>query len=122
MYHRHVVAQETFSYVDSHIWYAIWQWAKRRHPKKRPDWVRRRYFHQIGLRRWVFAVATDEVDNSGHPLLRTLRTAASVTIERHPKVQSDANPYDREWYTNFAQRAAIRSRVSGARRKGNGRS
>lgn len=122
MYHRHVVAQETFSNVDSHIWYAIWQWAKRRHPKKPPEWVRRRYFHQIGLRRWVFAAATDQVDDSGHPLLRTLRTAASVTIERHPKVQSDANPYDREWFAYFAQRAAIRSRVSRARRMGCGRS
>ncbi|WP_310706817.1 group II intron maturase-specific domain-containing protein, partial [Burkholderia multivorans] len=122
MYHRHVVAQETFSYVDSHIWYALWQWAKRRHPKKRSEWVRRRYFHQIGQRRSMFAVATDQMDNSGHPLLRALRTAASMTIERHPKVQSDANPYDRAWYAYFAQRAAIRSRVSRARRKGQGRS
>ncbi|MDR9265329.1 hypothetical protein FEP25_06199 [Burkholderia multivorans] len=45
-----------------------------------------------------------------------------MTIERHPKVQSDANPYDRAWYAYFAQRAAIRSRVSRARRKGQGRS
>ncbi|RQS76980.1 group II intron reverse transcriptase/maturase [Burkholderia sp. Bp8963] len=122
MYHRHVVAQETFSNVDSHIWYALWQWAKRRHPKKPPEWVRQRYFHQIGLRRWVFAAATDQMDDSGRPLLRTLRTAASIPIERHPKVQSDANPYDREWYGYFAQRAAIRSRASRARRKGTGRS
>lgn len=121
-YHRHIVAQEAFSTVDSHIWYAIWQWAKRRHPKKPPEWVMRRYFHQIGLRRWVFGASTDQLDNSGRPLLRTLRTAASVPIERHPKVQSDANPYDRAWHSYFAQRAAIRSRVSRARRMGHGRS
>jgi RNA-directed DNA polymerase len=121
-YHRHIVAQEAFSTVDSHIWYAIWQWAKRRHPKKPPEWVMRRYFHQIGLRRWVFGASTDQLDNNGRPLLRILRTAASVPIERHPKVQSDANPYDRAWHSYFAQRAAIRSRVSRARRTGHGRS
>ncbi|RQS65656.1 hypothetical protein DID96_25760 [Burkholderia sp. Bp8963] len=52
-----MVAPETFSKVDSPIWYAIWQWAKRRHPKKPPKWVMRRYFHPIALRRWVFAAA-----------------------------------------------------------------
>lgn len=121
-YHRHIVAQETFSKVDSHIWYAIWQWAKRRHPKKPPEWVMRRYFHQIGLRRWVFGADTDQLDDCGRPLLRTLRTAASVPIKRHPKIQSDANPYDRAWHSYFAQRAAIRSRVFRARRTDLGRS
>jgi RNA-directed DNA polymerase len=36
-YHRHVVAKETYAEVDSHIWQALWRWAKRRHPTKRPD-------------------------------------------------------------------------------------
>ncbi|CAE6848373.1 group II intron reverse transcriptase/maturase [Paraburkholderia domus] len=121
-YHRHVVAQETFIRVDRQIWYAIWQWARRRHPKKTAEWIRHRYFHQIGLRQWVFAFATDQMDERGHPILRSLRSAAKTPIERHPKVRSDANPYDRAWYAYFAQRAAIRSRVSRARRKSNDRS
>ncbi|MXF14279.1 group II intron reverse transcriptase/maturase, partial [Escherichia coli] len=25
-YHRHVVAKETFNYVDTQIWRAIWRW------------------------------------------------------------------------------------------------
>lgn len=122
MYHRHVVAKKTFGRVDSHIWYAIWQWAKRRHPKKPAEWIRQHYFHRIGSRHWVFAAVTDHVDDDGRPILRSLTTAASTHIERHPKVQSDANPYDRDWYAYFAQRAAIRSRVSRARRKNRGRS
>jgi hypothetical protein len=33
-YHRHVVAKKTYSTVDYHIWYALWRWARRRHPKR----------------------------------------------------------------------------------------
>ena len=33
-YHRHIVAKETFSFIDHEIWKALWQWAKRRHPDK----------------------------------------------------------------------------------------
>ncbi|WP_289481788.1 group II intron maturase-specific domain-containing protein, partial [Klebsiella pneumoniae] len=33
-YHRHVVAKETFNYVDTQIWRAIWRWCVRRHPRK----------------------------------------------------------------------------------------
>jgi RNA-directed DNA polymerase len=116
MYHRHIVAKKTFSYVDSQIWYALWQWARRRHPKKLGHWVYQRYFHQFGLRHWVFAARTDEVDDTGSSIYRELRKASATPIERHPKVQSDANPYDTEWFTYFAQRAAIRSRKSRSRR------
>lgn len=117
-YHRHVVSQETFSQVDSQIGYALWQWARRRHPKKRAAWVRERYFHRIGLRRWVFAVERPGPD--GQPSLLSLRTAASTPIQRHPKVQSDANPRDRAWHAYFKQRAAIRRRVASAAKAARG--
>jgi RNA-directed DNA polymerase len=111
-YHRHVVSQETFTRVDGQIWYALWQWARRRHPKKNAAWVRERYFHRIGLRQWAFAVEQSRPD--GQPALLALRTAASTAIQRHPKVQSDANPYDRAWHAYFKQRVAIRRRVAKA--------
>ena len=44
MYYRHVVSKQTFQKVDSHIWRALWHWAKRRHPKKPKRWIYRRYF------------------------------------------------------------------------------
>lgn len=119
-YHRHVVAQEIFSQADSQIWYASWQWARRRHPKKPAAWLRNRYFHRLGSRQWVFAVDTRQLDDDGRTVYRTLRIAASTPIERHPKVQSDANPYDRTWYAYFARRAAVRNRVSRSRRAGLG--
>ncbi|CAB3775137.1 group II intron reverse transcriptase/maturase [Paraburkholderia humisilvae] len=116
-YHRHVVAKDIFRKVDHQIWYALWQWAKRRHQKKPAYWVRQRYFHRIGLRQWIFAVDTKQMENDGHPRYRRLRLAMATPIERHPKVRADANPYDSQWYAYFAQRAAIRSRVSRARRR-----
>ena len=33
-YHRHVVSKQTFRRVDSEIFKAVWQWAKRRHPQR----------------------------------------------------------------------------------------
>ena len=39
-YHRHVVAKETFNYVDYRIWKLLWQWCKRRHLNRRKRWVR----------------------------------------------------------------------------------
>jgi RNA-directed DNA polymerase len=101
-YHRHVVSKETFAAVDAAVFRVIWQWAKRRHPKKNARWVRERYFRTQGRRRWVF---TGEVaDTTG--ALRTVRlfSALRVPIQRHVKVRAEANPYDPVWELYFEQR------------------
>ena len=33
-YHSHVVAKETFGWVDNRVWSMLWQWAVRKHPVK----------------------------------------------------------------------------------------
>ena len=33
-YYRYVVSKKTFGYADHRIWQMLWQWARRRHPKK----------------------------------------------------------------------------------------
>lgn len=111
-YHRHVVSQKTFSYVDNEIWYSLWQWARRRHPKKTPRWIAGRYFHRIEDRSWVFAIKTGECNTEGKPLYQMLRYAAKIPIERHQKIKSDANPYDPKWEEYFEQRATWRMRQS----------
>ena len=100
-YHRHVVSQEVFKQVDRHIWYAIWQWAKRRHPNKASWWVRRRYFHRFGLRQWLFAVDLKQRDTDGHPIYRILRRASSMPIERHRR--SRRMPTLRQGVARFCQ-------------------
>ncbi|NMW21626.1 MAG: hypothetical protein HKK67_08355 [Chlorobiaceae bacterium] len=46
--HRHIVAKKTFSWIDSQVWPALWQWAKRRHPHKSARWVKAKYFKTRG--------------------------------------------------------------------------
>ena len=82
-YHRTMMASRTFAVMDHRIFWALWRWAKRRHPNKGARWVRRRYFRTSGKRQWVF---TDGAS--------TLMWLASFTKRRHIKIRSDANPYD----------------------------
>lgn len=53
-YHRHVVAKETYSYVDYRVWKLLWRWCCRRHKNRYKRWVKSKYFHTVGSERWVF--------------------------------------------------------------------
>jgi RNA-directed DNA polymerase len=112
-YHRHVVTREAYEKVDHHIWYALWRWARRRHPKKSCGWVRQKYFRTQGHQHWVFATQTLGYD--GQPRMLTLFSAASTRIARHVGVKSDANPFDPAWDSYFAerQRARMPERLQG---------
>jgi len=43
-YHRHVVSKRTFDRADHEIFFSLWRWARRRHPKKRPALVQTKVF------------------------------------------------------------------------------
>ena len=106
-YHRHVVAKATFAKVDHEIWTRLWRWACRRHPKKGERWIKTRYFHSEGHRRWVFAA--DELDLASGAWERIrLNKANDVAIQRHCKIRAAANPFDPGWESYFAQRQAAR--------------
>jgi RNA-directed DNA polymerase len=111
LYHRHVVAKDTFRTIDHHVWSALWRWSKRRHPNKGRDWVRHKYFRIIGNRTWVFAAETGERSADGMPTVATLRSASDVHIQRHLKVRADANPFDPAWQPYFAARHAAKGRI-----------
>jgi len=97
-YHKHVVAKETFNYVDNEIWKKLWQWSKRRHPDKGKYWIKEKYFKTIGTRNWVF----EGKDNEGKTW--KLIKASDTPIKRHVKIKADANPFDPEWETYFEER------------------
>ncbi len=101
-YHRHIVAKETFSYVDYHIYNAIQRWCKRRHPKKSKWWINTKYFHKIGMRNWVFAAKTENGE------MKELLRADATKIIRHIKIRKEANPYDPEWDVYFEEREGDR--------------
>jgi len=115
-YHRHIVAKETYSAVDHQIWQALWRWAKRRHPTKSATWVRKRYFHRVGSRNWVFSTEYAGPDKTKRG--STLLLAMDVAIKRHVKIKGEANPFDPEWddYFDARRRARIENTLKGKRR------
>ena len=89
MYHRHCAAKRIFSWIDHHIWVAIWKWCIRRHPKKGKRWIYKRYFKQNKSSKWIFSSTYD--DKNYH-----LFKLVHIPIVRHTKIIARANPFTRE--------------------------
>ena len=104
-YHRHCAATDTFHRVDHEIWQRLWQWARRRHPKKSRQWVKDRYFPALGQRAWTFAADTGQRTPEGQPIWLKLVYAGGTKIKRHIKIRQDANPLDSHWRSYFQERA-----------------
>ncbi|MBX7273768.1 group II intron reverse transcriptase/maturase [Stutzerimonas chloritidismutans] len=91
-YHSPVVAKQTFSKLDSLIFWRLWRWAKRRHSKKSADWIRKKYFRSIGGQNWVFAYPYK--NGKGERQFRRLYGLAETTIVRHKRLPGEYQPYD----------------------------
>jgi RNA-directed DNA polymerase len=81
-YHRHVAAKDIFSTLDHITFWALWNWAKRRHPNKPRQWIKDRYWKKSYKRNWIFT-------NGKY----TLKLAAHTKVFRHIVIKFDANPY-----------------------------
>ncbi len=104
-YHRHVAAKQVLNRVDHEIWRALWRWCCRRHKGKGRRWIKRRYFHRVGTRDWVFMADTGTLTESGKAKWVPLRRASDVPIRRHAKIRAEANPFDPDWDSYFEDRA-----------------
>jgi RNA-directed DNA polymerase len=91
-YHSPVVAKQTFSKLDSLIFWRIWRWAKHRHPRKSADWIRNQYFRSIGRQKWVFAYPYK--NGKGERQHRRLYQLAGTAIVRHKRLPGSYTPYD----------------------------
>ena len=101
-YHRHICSKKTFGRVDHAIFKALWQWAKRRHPNKSKRWIRKKYFHTVGGRNWVFE--GELTNNAGQTYTIQLFYASKVRIKRHIKIKGAVNPYDPQWELYLEER------------------
>jgi len=101
-YHRYVVSTRVFSRVDYAIFIRLWQWARRRHPEKSSSWLKQKYFEQHGGNNWTFF--GESCDDEGKPHNARLLLASNTPIQRHVKVQGEANPYDPVYETYFEKR------------------
>lgn len=97
-YHRHVVAKETYNYVDYRVWKLLWQWCRRRHSNRRKRWIKEKYFKKVGSRSWVF----QGVRSDGEKI--SLFYTNDTPIKRHTKIQAEANPYDPQFEQYFEKR------------------
>lgn len=100
---RYVVSSEIFSKVDYEIYKCLWQWANRRHDKKKGHkWVASRYWHNIGNRKWTFSALTKNRD--GDSYYAKLEYATDTKIIRFRKTVAAANPFDEKWTAYFEER------------------
>ena len=56
-YYRTGASKKAFKALDHHLWRCLYQWARRRHPRKRRTWVAARYFGAFcptRRDRWVY--------------------------------------------------------------------
>lgn len=104
-YHRHVVSKAVFNSIDHAIFQALWQWAKRRHPRKPKRWIKERYFRTVAGNNWVFSGQKEGKEYQ-------LFSASSVPIQRHIKVKGAANPFDPAWEPYFEDRIGKRMKLS----------
>ena len=102
-YHRYACSKKAFYYIDSCIFKNLWRWAKRRHPSKKAQWIRNRYFRTIGNRNWCF-FATQKTEG-GEANVIDLHYMSTVKIVRHTKICGNANPYDSRWQEYFSKRS-----------------
>ncbi len=86
-YHKHVVASQTFSYVNNTLYLLLQRWAKHRHPNKNGWWRLNKYWHSNNGNPWLFMTDKNSLIN--------LRT---IDIRRHPKLQISKNPFIDEKY------------------------
>ena len=112
MYHRHIVATDTFHHIDCMVWTKLWKWARRRHPNKGMNWIKARYFERQGARDWIFASANKPENLRHRPVLFTL---SSIGIKRHVKIRGAANPFHPDWSEYFDSRNRRQKRSTGAR-------
>jgi len=94
-YHSPVVAKQAYTRMEYLVYQRLWRWSKRRHPNKNADWVRKKYFHTVGERNWVFGAPV--VRDDGSKGLLELYQISGTTIRRHKKIKGDFNPFDPMW-------------------------
>lgn len=98
-YHRHSICGDTFSQLNSYVWFRLMRWGKRRHPEKSGIWIANRYFGHAKGSSWAFM---DK--GTGKTLIRLNN---DIQTFQHIKIKGDANPFDAEWNGYFHNREKL---------------
>ena len=82
-YHKSNVATEIFETIEKYVYERTWKWAKLRHGNKGDKWIKDKYWHREGNRKWVFKTKDYK-----------LYSMAGTKIVRHIKVKSEHHVFD----------------------------
>jgi RNA-directed DNA polymerase len=104
-YHRHVVASEAFSLVDSYVFEQLWRMLGQRHQNKSKGWLIKKYWSATG-RKHVFSVKA-KTERGREKIYQVLRVC-SIGIRRHIKIKAEANPYLPEFAGYFWRRRHVK--------------
>jgi RNA-directed DNA polymerase len=99
-YHRHVVASEAFSRIDTHVFEQLWRMVQRRHPGKSAQWLIRQYWSAAGKGVFTVKAKTAKAKEKVYQVLRV----STMKIRRYVKIKADANPYLPEYAGYFWRR------------------
>jgi RNA-directed DNA polymerase len=97
-YHQRICAKETYGWVDHQIWKCLWQWAKRRHPRKGKRWIKAKYFDGSNGKKWTFVDKEPHKADKPWGNRHELYAAHATKIKRHIKVKAAVNPFDAIWW------------------------
>lgn len=89
-YHRHVVASEAFSCIDTYVFEELWLMLRQRHPRKSKKWLFKEYWTASG-KDHIFAVCGKTV--KGVDRIYQVVRVCSIGIKRYIKIAAAANPY-----------------------------
>jgi RNA-directed DNA polymerase len=99
-YHRHVVASEAFSRIDTYVFEQLWRMVRQRHQNKPKGWLIRKYWSASG-KKHRFAV---KYKTAKKVTVYTVMRTGAVGIRRYVKIKADANPYLPEYGAYFYRR------------------
>jgi RNA-directed DNA polymerase len=114
-YHRHTAASSAFRKAEMVLWHSLWRWAKRRHSKKSAAWIASRYWHRLGRGKRVFATLAGPNAPRSRAMETWLVDPTKISIQRHVKMRSNANPFDQQWREYFEARERLKG-ANGKRR------
>jgi RNA-directed DNA polymerase len=99
-YHRHVVASEAFSRIDTYVYEQLWRMVRRRHRSKSAQWLTQHYWSAAGRNTFAVYTKTAKAEKKLYQVLRV----SSIKIRRYVKIKADATPYLPEYAGYFWRR------------------
>jgi len=107
--HRKVVVKDILSFIDNCVFKQTANWLRKEHRNKTWAWINKNYHKRNNGRfGWGSTYARKEGEIKWVELFRL----ADLPVRYHTKIRSEANPYDRQYFDYFKQRAEVNRKTA----------